>query len=147
MTRRTTDRQRVQSVVNLCFADPARADPAVVDAGVVLAGQRRTVPGQEAAFLGAARSLMKVLVAPRGYRSLMRSIDKPVLLVHGEQDRLVPIAAARAVAADNPSWETLFLPEVGRTPQLEVPEVVRERMATWLDDHGFAAGPTTTRTP
>jgi pimeloyl-ACP methyl ester carboxylesterase len=147
MTRRTTDRQRVQGVVNLCFADPARANPAVVDAGVVLAGQRRTVPGQEAAFLGAARSLMKVLVAPRGYRSLMHSIDKPVLLVHGEQDRLVPIAAARAVAADNPSWETLFLPGVGHTPQLEVPDPVRERMTTWLDDHGFAAGPTTTATP
>ena len=41
MTRRTSDRQRVQGVVNLCFADPGRANPAVVDAGVVLAGERR----------------------------------------------------------------------------------------------------------
>ena len=138
MTRRTSDRQRVQGVVNLCFADPGRANPAVVDAGIVLAGQRRTVPGQEAAFLGAARSLMKVLAAPSRYQSLIRSIDKPVLLVHGELDRLVPIAAARAVAADNPSWETFFLPGVGHTPQLEVPDQVRERMTTWLGDHGFA---------
>lgn len=141
MTRRTSDRQRVQSVVNLCFADPTRADPAVVDAGVVLGGHRRTVPGQEAAFLGAARSLMKVLANPRRYRSLMRSIDKPVLLVHGELDRLVPIAAARAAAADNPSWETMFLPGAGHTPQLEVPDAVRERLVTWLGDHGFTPGP------
>jgi pimeloyl-ACP methyl ester carboxylesterase len=141
MTRRTTDRQRVQSVVNLCFADPGRADAAVVDAGVVLATHRRTVPGQEAAFLGAARSLMRVLANPRRYRSLMRGIDKPVLLVHGELDRLVPIAAARAVAADNPAWETMFLPGVGHTPQLEVPDLVRERMATWLGDHGFTPSP------
>nr|WP_202881326.1 alpha/beta fold hydrolase [Pedococcus badiiscoriae] len=137
MTRRTSDRQRVQSVVNLCFADPSLADPAVVDAGVVLATHRRTVPGQEAAFLGAARSLMKVLAVPRRYRSTMRSIDKPVLLVHGELDRLVPVAAARAVAADNPSWETMFLPGVGHTPQLEVPEQVRERITTWLGEHAL----------
>lgn len=141
MTRRTSDRQRVQNVVNLCFADPTRADPAVVDAGVVLGAHRRTVPGQEAAFLGAARSLMGVLANPRRYRSVMRSIDKPVLLLHGELDRLVPVAAARAVAADNPSWETMFLPGVGHTPQLEVPDAVWERMVTWLGDQGFTPGP------
>ncbi|TPG16277.1 alpha/beta fold hydrolase [Pedococcus bigeumensis] len=144
MTRRTSDRKRVQGVVNLCFADPERADPAVVDAGVVLAGERRTVPGQEAAFLGAARSLMKVLAAPRRYQSLIRSIDKPVLLVHGEKDRLVSIAAGRAVAADNPSWETMFLPGVGHTPQLEVPELVRERVIAWLGEHDFAPAPEST---
>jgi pimeloyl-ACP methyl ester carboxylesterase len=141
MTRRTSDRQRVQGVVNLCFADPGRANPAVVDAGVVLAGRRRTVPGQEVAFLGAARSLMKVLAAPRRYQSLIRSIDKPVLLVHGEKDRLVSITAARALAADNPSWETLFLPGVGHTPQLEVPDEVGERVTTWLGDHHVAPTP------
>ena len=141
LTRRTSDRQRVQSVVNLCFADPSRANPDVVDAGVVLAAHRRGVPGQEAAFLGAARSLMRVLANPRRYRSVMRSIDRPVLLVHGELDRLVPVAAARAVAAANPSWETMFLPGVGHTPQLEVPDAVRDRMVTWLGDHGFAPSP------
>jgi pimeloyl-ACP methyl ester carboxylesterase len=139
MTRRTSDRQRVQGVVNLCFADPSRANAAVVDAGVVLAGERRKVPGQEAAFLGAARSLMKVLATPSRYQSLIRSIDKPVLLVHGERDRLVSIKAARAIAADNPSWETEFLPGVGHTPQLEVPDPVAERVTTWLDDHGFTS--------
>ena len=51
----------------------------------------------------------------------MRSIDKPVLLVHGERDRLVPIAAARAVAADNPAWETTFLPGVGPHPAARGP--------------------------
>ena len=62
-----------------------------------------------------SRSLMKVLATPKRYQSLMQAIDKPVLLVHGERDRLVPIAAARAVAAANPAWETTFLPGVGHT--------------------------------
>jgi pimeloyl-ACP methyl ester carboxylesterase len=145
MTKRTTDRQRVQGVVNLCFADPRRADPAVVDAGVVLATHRRGIRGQEAAFLGAARSLMRVLADPRRYHSLMRGIRQPVLLVHGERDRLVPIAAARAVAAQNPGWEAHFLPGVGHTPQLEVPEQVRAIVIPWLEAHAFA--PTASSTP
>jgi pimeloyl-ACP methyl ester carboxylesterase len=138
MTKRMTDRQRVQGVVNLCFADPGRADPDVVDAGVVLAAHRRGVPGQEAAFLGAARSLMKVLANPRRYHSLMSGIDRPVLLVHGELDRLVPVAAARAVSARNPRWETHFLPGVGHTPQLEVPDQVRATVVRWLEAHDLA---------
>jgi pimeloyl-ACP methyl ester carboxylesterase len=127
--------------VRLCFADPGRADAQVVDAGVVLAAHRRTVPGQEAAFLAAARSLMRVLAVPRRYQTLMRAIDKPVLLVHGERDRLVPVAAARRVAADNPTWQTAFLRGVGHTPQLEAPDQVLAHLATWLDDHDFAPKP------
>jgi pimeloyl-ACP methyl ester carboxylesterase len=134
-TRRLSDRQRVQSVVDLCFADPSKADPDVVDAGVALAAHRRTVPGQEAAFLGAARSLMRVLAAPSRYTSLIRRITKPVLLVHGHQDRLVAISAARKIVADNPAWETEFLPDVGHTPQLEAPDAVAARIATWLKEH------------
>jgi pimeloyl-ACP methyl ester carboxylesterase len=140
-TRRLSDRQRVQSVVDLCFADPSRADPDVIDAGVVLAAHRRTVPGQEAAFLGAARSLMKVLATPSRYKSLIGSITKPVLLVHGDQDRLVAISAARAITADNPQWESEFLADVGHTPQLEVPDAVAARITTWLREHGLDPAP------
>lgn len=135
VSKRVSDRQRVQGVVDLCFADPSKADPAVVDAGVELAAHRRKTPGQEAAFLGAARSLMKVLAAPGRYQSLIRGIETPVLLVHGELDRLVPVAAARAIAASNPRWETEFLPGVGHTPQLEAHEAVHARTARWLAEH------------
>lgn len=134
-TARTSDRKRVQGVVDLCFADPTRADADVVDAGVVLAAHRRGLPGQEKAFLGAARSLMRVLAVPGRYRQILQGIRVPVLLLHGEADRLVDIAAARQVAADNPGWETTFYPGVGHTPQLEVPDLVTERLLQWLDDH------------
>ena len=147
MTKRTTDRQRVQGVVNLCFADPRRADPDVVDAGVVLAAHRRGIPGQEAAFLGAARSLMRVLANPRRYQSVMRSIDSPVLLVHGERGRLVSVGAARAVAGQNPGWETHVLPGVGHTPQLEVPDQVLATVSPWLEAHQLAPTATSTHSP
>lgn len=147
LTSRRTDRQRVQGVVDLCFADPSRADAEVVDAGVVLAAHRREVPGQEAAFLGAARSLMRVLANPRRYHSLMRGIDRPVLLVHGDRDRLVSIAAARAVAAQNPDWETHFLRGVGHTPQLEAPDQVLAGVTPWLAAHDLAHRASRSATP
>ena len=145
--RRTTDRQRVQGLVSLCFADPRRAHPDVVEAGVALAGHLRSTPGQEAAFLGAARSLMRVLANPRRYHALMRSIERPVLLVHGERDRLVSVAAARAVSAQNPGWETHYLPGVGHTPQLEVPDQVKARLIPWLESHDFAPKASSTHSP
>ena len=52
----------------------------------------------------------------------MAAIDVPVLLVHGDSDRLVSVHNARDVAARNPGWRYLELPGVGHTPQLQVPE-------------------------
>ena len=46
------------------------------------------------------------------------------LLIGGEADRLVPAASTRQAAARNPGWETIMLPGVGHTSQLEVPENV-----------------------
>jgi pimeloyl-ACP methyl ester carboxylesterase len=130
--RRMTDRQRVLRVVELCFADPSRASGTVLDAATALAAHRREVPDQEADFLEAARSLMRVLARPQRYEQVMRSIDCPVLLIHGERDRLVPVSAARKVAADNPHWQTVLLPDVGHTPQLEAPGDVIDIIVSWL---------------
>jgi pimeloyl-ACP methyl ester carboxylesterase len=78
---------------------------------------------------------MRVLAAAGRYKSLIGSITKPVLLIHGQQDRLVAISAAREVAADNPAWKTELLPGVGHTPQLEVPDAVVAQITTWLKEH------------
>jgi pimeloyl-ACP methyl ester carboxylesterase len=59
----------------------------------------------------------------------------PTLLIHGEADRLVPFAAAEAAVAANPAWQTLFLPGVGHTPQLETPDLVIDGIRDWLADH------------
>ncbi len=133
-TKRYTDRQRVMSTVAICFAEPSRADAEVIDADIALTAYRRTQPGPEKAFLGAARSLVKVLRSGGRYPAHIRGIDQPVLLIHGELDKLVPVAAARVTAADNPAWQTEFLPGVGHTPQLERPDLVLARLVPWLGD-------------
>jgi pimeloyl-ACP methyl ester carboxylesterase len=131
--RRFSAAQRVRGTLDLCFADVERADAGVVEADVALAEHRVHVPGAEAGFVTAARSILFVLGRSKRYAADLRKIGTPVLLVHGEEDRLVPISAARAAVQMNPSWEHEFLEGVGHVPQLEAPERVIERLGSWLD--------------
>jgi pimeloyl-ACP methyl ester carboxylesterase len=127
----------VQQVVELCFADPARADPAMMTASIALAAERQDHPagaGPEA-FLAASRSLMRVVGPRRRYWETMASARVPVLLIGGDADRLVPVASMRQAAARNPRWETVILPGVGHTPQLEVPGKVTGIIGDWLGRH------------
>jgi pimeloyl-ACP methyl ester carboxylesterase len=132
----------VQRVIELCFADPSRIDPALLTASIALAAERHG-QGPEArdeAFLAASRSLMRVVGQRWRYWEMMASVRVPVLLIGGEADRLVPAASMRRAAARNPRWETVILPGVGHTPQLEVPGTVASRMRDWLGRH-FAPAP------
>jgi pimeloyl-ACP methyl ester carboxylesterase len=63
----------------------------------------------------------------------MASVGVPVLLIGGEADRLVSAASMRQAAARNPRWETVMLPGVGHTPQLEAPDNVIAAVRDWLD--------------
>jgi pimeloyl-ACP methyl ester carboxylesterase len=130
---RVSDRELVERVVKLCFADPSRASEELLAASTALVAQRRTMPAQDAAFLQAARSLLRVLARPQRYQAAMKRLDRPVLLIHGERDRLVPVAAARSALAANPRWEGAILPGVGHTPQLESPDAVVEPILSWIE--------------
>src|SRR5262249_51825744 len=127
----------VQRVIDLCFADPSRMDPAMFAASIALAAERQgqRPRARDEAFLAASRSLMRVAGLRRRYWEMMASIRVPVLLIGGEDDRLVPMASLRQAAARNPGWETVILPGVGHTPQLEVPETVAGTLQDWLGRH------------
>ena len=84
-------------------------------------------------FLAAARSLLRVLARRQRYNAMMAGINVPVLLIGGEDDRLVPVAAMRQAAARNPRWESVILAGVGHTPMLEVPDAVAGTIHDWLD--------------
>jgi len=130
----------VRRVIELCFADPSRADPAMLTASIALAAERqRQEHANAAAFLAASRSLMRMVGQRRRYWEMMASVRVPVLLIGGEADRLVPVAAIRQAAARNPHWESVFLADVGHVPQLEVPGVVATTIRDWLSRH-FSAG-------
>jgi pimeloyl-ACP methyl ester carboxylesterase len=59
-----------------------------------------------------------------------------VLLINGEGDRLVKVAAARVVHRLRPDWTFVPIPDVGHVPQLEAPERTAEEIFAWLDGPG-----------
>jgi len=131
--------EAAHAMLRLCCEDPSRVPADVVDLHVDLADRRREYTDVDSEMLGAAQSLLWVLADRRRYAELQRAIDAPVLLLHGERDRLVNIASARAAAAANPSWRFEVAHGVGHVPQLEVPDWTAERVLRWLADHPDAA--------
>jgi pimeloyl-ACP methyl ester carboxylesterase len=123
---------RVRETLQLCGVDPAAVPHELIDRSVSLLEERQDVEGMDKAFLAAARSLLRILAKPQRYRRAMAAIDVPVLLLHGDRDRLVQVSAAREVAAANPSWRYTELPGVGHVPQLQVPDRVAKEILGWL---------------
>jgi pimeloyl-ACP methyl ester carboxylesterase len=131
---KTTELARVREMLSLCGVDPEAVPPEVIERSVTLLQERKDVDGMDRAFLGAARSLLRLLVDPRRYRKAMASIRVPVLLVHGDRDRLVPVAAARDIARRHPTWRYIELAGVGHVPQLQVPDQLAKDVLAWLDE-------------
>lgn len=124
--------EQAKRVYDLCCADPSVIPAELAAATLALLEQRATVPELDAAFLAAARSAVRLAARRRMYWAKMRAVQAPVLLIHGDRDRLVSIRNARATAARHPHWRFETLPGVGHVPQLEVPDLTAAHILTWL---------------
>jgi pimeloyl-ACP methyl ester carboxylesterase len=141
--RRQPPEALVARTLALCCVDPRRVPAHVVAEHVAVARERGGFTDTNQDFLASARSVMATVGRLGGlpYRRGIRSVTAPVLLVHGERDRLMPVAIARAAARANPSWSFVVLPDTGHVPQLEAP---RETAAVVLD---WLAGTARSETP
>lgn len=84
------------------------------------------------AFLEAARSLLALGRRRDLTRWIVGSVKCPVLVIHGREDRLVPLGYAMAALEMRPEWEMRLLPKVGHAPQMEAPERWLSAVADWL---------------
>ena len=127
--------------MRLCCADPSRVPAGVIARHVEVAVQRAGFPGIERDFTAAVRSVVRTVGYPHGraYRRRIGAVTCPVLLIHGTEDRLVPVAAARAAARANPAWSLREFPGVGHVPQLEVPRQTADAVLDWLGSAGQRA--------
>ena len=126
-------------LLRMCCADPTRVPDEVVEQHRELAGQRLDYPDVDSELLTAAQSLIWVLADRRRFAAMQREIDVPVLLLHGDQDRLINVAAARAAARANPQWQFEVAEGVGHVPQLEDPQWTVDKILGWLAAHPEAA--------
>lgn len=131
----------IASTLALCCVDPARIPPDIVALHIEIARQRAAMSNNGKDFAHAARSVIETAGFLRGqaYRREIRQISCPVLLVHGERDRLVPVAAARIAARLHPAWTLTVLPDLGHIPQLEAPAETASAIAAWLAAGGAGA--------
>ena len=129
---RQTPLARALGLLRLCGIDPDTLPSEVIDRSVEMIEQRQDVDAMDRAFLSAARSLLVELADPRRYRRAMADLRPPVLLMHGDLDRLIPVVAARDVARRHPTWRYVELSGVGHVPQLQVPDRVAAEILRWL---------------
>ena len=124
--------QLAMDILRFCCVDPKRVPADVLEQLLAVARERSTHPDIDDHFLTAARSLLGVLARRSTFKATVKAIRAPVLLLHGEKDRLVSIGAARAVAAANPSWRFEVAPDVGHVPLLEAPAWTASHILDWL---------------
>jgi len=65
----------------------------------------------------------------------LHEIRCPVLLVWGEEDRVVPVGAAQAAVREFPDASLLVVPDCGHAPQIERPAEFLGAVAPFLNQH------------
>jgi pimeloyl-ACP methyl ester carboxylesterase len=120
----------VDQTLALTLCEPARLDPALRRRLIDLATTRQSFPEAPAAYAESARALFWYL--SRGMRADEARVTAPTLIVHGDNDRLVPLAAARALAARRPNFALAVIDNCGHVPQLEVPDQFLAAAMPWL---------------
>lgn len=133
--------QMVASTLALCCADASKVPPDIVAQHVEIARQRAAMVGDHKDFAHAARSVVETAGFLRGqaYRRGIRQVRCPVLIIHGDRDRLVPVASARLAARAHPEWTLVVLSDVGHVPQLEAPAETARALTAWLRGPGALA--------
>jgi pimeloyl-ACP methyl ester carboxylesterase len=122
----------VRETLRLCSPRPERIDPKLVAALIEQARLRMTFDYSTPAFLEAARAIFRANVVPTKYRSLVRSIKQPALVVHGDLDRLVPVGGAIEAARAHDNWTLEILRGFGHIPQMEAPGLWLQKVEAWL---------------
>jgi pimeloyl-ACP methyl ester carboxylesterase len=135
----------VARILSLCCEDPSRVPADVIAQHVEVARQRARFAEAGHDIAVATRSVIATAgLGGHAYRAAIVSLSCPVLVIHGEHDRLVPVSAARASARAHPSWSLVVLPDIGHVPQLEAPRDCADAIFSWLDTGGQPAAQSAT---
>lgn len=118
--------QRVQATLNLVYADPA----CVPESRVAEAQEEALLVAQNPwtgdAFQSALRGILGTYFdrGPDAPWKLAERVNVPVLLIYGQQDKLVNARAARRASRHFLHSRIMVLPHSGHVSQMEHPELV-----------------------
>lgn len=113
-----------------CFHRPVRAE---VDFFVDHAFRARTAGDARRAYLATLRHVRADFEEHRAdYRRAIATLELPVLLIHGRQDRVVPPVHCVAAAEGFPNAAVRWVDECGHFPQIEHAPAVNAWLAEFL---------------
>ncbi|HSJ51259.1 MAG TPA: alpha/beta fold hydrolase [Actinomycetota bacterium] len=145
VTRQRLSRLEAERAVRLGLrilaADVDQIDPELVRLHVDQFLRHRTDDDAGPAFLESARSLMALGRRRAAGRWVLDAVRCPVLVVHGREDRLVPVRYAESATRGHAYWEMRVLPKVGHVPQMEAPDRWLAAVEQWMDQRVEPAGP------
>lgn len=73
-------------------------------------------------WLEALRAGYAVSYPERDYSNVLREVDVPVLVLHGENDQQFPVTEARRLAAEVPNARLKVVPEAGHLTHMDAPD-------------------------
>lgn len=129
----------VRESFDLCCVDASRIPEDVIEAHVEVARDRLAMPWANASMLTAARSMLRLLLRRGQFMRMLERVGPPTLLISGEGDRLVKLAAAKVVSDSRTDWTFRSFDDLGHVPQLEDPERTAREIWSWLDGPGVEA--------
>lgn len=112
-------------------ADPRSIPAEILQMDIALVRERQDDPDAPAAFLDAARSIIRLGKRADVVARAFEGVHCPVLLLHGRRDRFVPAAFAEATLRRFPTWRGRIFPDLGHAPQMEAPGRWLSEVADW----------------
>jgi pimeloyl-ACP methyl ester carboxylesterase len=106
------------------YVDPALVTPALVDRYVDLS----RAPGHRSILLNGEGSGS----APEITAETFKSIHIPTLVMHGEDDTVIPVAAGRKLAEAIPGARLITYPGVGHVPMEQIPDKSSQDLRSFL---------------
>ena len=117
--------------LRILTTDPSTIPDDVVSLHAEMVADLRADPEAATAFLEAARSITSYVKSRDAGRRAMSNVLAPVLVIHGRNDRFVPVGYAEAALAAYPSWRGRLLARVGHVPQMEATARWLAEVADW----------------
>ena len=114
-------------------ARKAFSDPSRVDAGLInrFADEARA-PDHPQILMGMQSGAYFIATPER-----MAQIHAPTLVMHGEDDNVIPVAHGRQFASAIPGARLIIYPKVGHSPQMEIPEQSASDLKAFLKANGL----------
>lgn len=114
------------------WAGRAYANPAAISAELL---EILTLPSQDRGAAATFSALFKAMTSsefgPR-VKTILPTLDIPLLLMWGRQDRMIPPMLAAQFAALNKNVKLVEIDDAGHCPHDECPDIVNQVLLDWL---------------